>query len=334
MSATANAVVARQRGRIAMRLVGHPLPCGLEPISLRQALRLSRTPPAGRPFVIWHVRRNNEMLAAILARDVLRLPVRIVFTSAAQRLHSAFPRALIARMDAVIATTAKAAGFVKKVAAVVPHGVDVDRFIPAVNRAADWAQTGLPGRDGIGIVGRVRPEKGTDLFIDVMLKVLPARPQATAVVMGRWKAGHAAFQRTLVEKLRAARIHNRVIFMGEVGADRMPVLMRSLALVVAIPRYEGYGLTPLEAMASGVPVVASNTGAFADMIEEGVTGHVVPVGDVEASAHAVASLLDDLEARQRMGSQARERAVRRFSSEREAEGIAEVYERLWRGANF
>ena len=123
VSATADAVVARQQSRIAMRLVGHPLPCGLEPISFGRALRLSRIPPNGRPFVIWHVRRNNEMLAAIFARDFLRLPVRIVFTSAAQRLHSAFPRALIARMDAVIATTSKAAGFVKKVASVVPHGV-------------------------------------------------------------------------------------------------------------------------------------------------------------------------------------------------------------------
>ena len=152
--------------------------------------------------------------------------------------------------------------------------------------------------------------------------------------MGCRKAGDIAFQRALVEKTRAAGIHPRVIFMGEVSADRMPVLMQGLALLVAAPRYEGFGITPLEAMACGIPVVASRTGAFADMIEEGVTGHIVPVGDVVALTRAIASVLDDPAARQRMGTLARERTVRQFSADREVEGIAGVYERLWGGERF
>ena len=77
------------------------------------------------------MRRNTEMRAALWARDVLRLPVKIVFTSAAIRRHSAFPRWLISRMDAVIATTEAAASFVPHVRGIVPHGVDTERFFPA-----------------------------------------------------------------------------------------------------------------------------------------------------------------------------------------------------------
>ena len=334
VSATAAAVISRQQRDLKLRLVGRPLPGAPKPITLRVACRLSKQAPSARPFAIWHVRRNSEMLAAVFARDVLRLPVRIVFTSAAQRRHSIFPRALIGRMDAVIATTSRAASFVKKVAAVVPHGVDVNRFTPAVDRAAAWAQTALPGRDGIGIVGRVRPEKGTDIFIKAMLEVLPTRPHAMAVVIGRWKESDSSFQRSLAGKVRAVGLERQVVFLGEVSADRMPGLMRSLAVLVAPPRYEGYGMTPLEAMASGVPVVASNTGAFAEMIEEGVTGHVVEVGEVKALSHAIAILMDDAAVRRHMGLLARERVVRWFSLDREAIGIANVYERLWRGERF
>ncbi|KGF66674.1 lipopolysaccharide biosynthesis protein, partial [Hoeflea sp. BAL378] len=80
-----------------------------EPIPFWQAVRMSREPPSGRKFHIWHVRRNPEMRAGLFARDILRLPVRLVFTSAAQRRHSLIPRWLISRMDAVIATTPEAA---------------------------------------------------------------------------------------------------------------------------------------------------------------------------------------------------------------------------------
>ena len=105
VSATAAAVLRQQMDQFDLRLVGHPLPGGPDTISYREAVKLCRTPPPGKPFTIWHVRRNPEMRVAIWARDVLRLPIKIVFTSAAIRRHSAYPRWLISRMDAVIATT-------------------------------------------------------------------------------------------------------------------------------------------------------------------------------------------------------------------------------------
>lgn len=334
VSATANSVVSQQRNQHPLRLVGDSLPLGPEPISLRQAFSLCRWPPQNRPFMIWHVRRNVEMLAALFARDVLQLPIRIVFTSAALRRHSFFPRWLISRMDAVIATLPAAAAFVPHVAAVVPHGIDVDRFTPAESRDRAWAATGYPGQYGIGIVGRIRPEKGTDIFIETMLRVLPQRPEYTALIIGCAKAPDARFERRLRAKIEDAGLEDRCLFIGEVSPDKMPELMRSLSLLVAPPRYEGYGMTPLEAMASGTAVIASDTGAFAEMILERECGHVVPVGDIESLVRSVLSVTKDPVQLAAMGRAARQRAVERFSIADEVGGIDQVYERLWRGQRF
>ena len=105
VSATAAGVVRHQTHRYDMALAGFPLPGCPSPSTKSQAIQATRQPPVAHPFAIWHVRRNPEMRAAIWARDVLRCPIKIVFTSAAQRRHSAFPRWLINRMDAIIATT-------------------------------------------------------------------------------------------------------------------------------------------------------------------------------------------------------------------------------------
>ena len=148
VSATAANVIRQQADRYDLRLVGYPLPGCPNPITLRQARAQSRN-TLGRPFAIWHVRRNTEMRAAIWARDVLKLPISVVFTSAAQRRHSMVPRWMISRMDAVVATSAAAAGFVPHVRATVPHGVDTDRITPAADRAAAAAAEGRHGGDAI-----------------------------------------------------------------------------------------------------------------------------------------------------------------------------------------
>lgn len=331
VSATANALVSRQQRQFELCVVGNPLPVAPKPVSYIQALGLSRYPPAQRPFAIWHVRRNLEMLAALFARDVLRLPIRIVFTSAAQRFHSPIPRSLIARMDAVVATTEKAAAFVPKVAGIVPHGVDTERFMPATDRDVEWNRAGYPGKYGIGIVGRIREEKGTDLFVEALCRVLPERPDFTALVIGRAMPGDVAFEKALHERIRSANLSERFRFLGEVPATEMPSLMRRLSLLVAPARYEGYGMTPLEAMASGVAVVASDTGAYSAMVTPSETGVIVPIGDVDSLAMAILDITVNPRRLQQMGFRGRERATTALSIDGEMCSIARIYERLWSG---
>lgn len=328
VSSTADAVLSRQQSQFRVCLVGNRLPQGPPPVTYRQALRLCRQRPPGRPFSVWHVRRNLEMAAALFARDVLRLPIRILFTSAAQRLHSAIPRRLIARMDAVAATTPQAAAFVPGVAGVIPHGVDTDRFFPAEDRQAAWQASGLPGRRAVGIVGRVRSEKGTDLFVEAMLEQLPHRPDWTALIIGRAKPSEQAFEHGLKQRIEAAGLARRVLFLGERPPEEIPALVRSLSLLVAPARYEGFGMTVLEAMASGVAVVAADTGVYGTAVTP-QCGRVVPVGQPAPLAAAIGELLNRPELLESMGRRGRAAAEQSWSLAGEAAGYAALIQRMW-----
>lgn len=330
VSATAAGVIRQQANRYDMALAGVALPGCPAPVTTAEARALTRQPPAGRPFAIWHVRRNTEMRAAIWARDVLRLPIRIVFTSAAIRQHSAFPRWLISRMDAVIATTEAAASFVPHVRGVVPHGVDTERFSPTSDRAAAWAVTGYPGTRGIATIGRIRPEKGSDRFVDAMLRLLPDHPDVTALLIGRAGRAHQAFQDALQAKIAAAGLSERILFPGEIAPDALPAVLQSLSAVVQLPRYEGYGMAPLEGMASGVPFIATDQGYYRSFSGQGSTGVIVPDDDTEASVMALANLLGTPERHRKMAQSARDAAETHFSITSEADGIDAVYQALWR----
>ena len=87
-------------------------------------------------------------------------------------------------MDAVIATSELSASFLKREATVVMHGVDTDRYAPPADRAAAFAEAKLPGRYAIGCFGRVRAQKGTDVFVEAMCRLLPRYPDFTAVIVG------------------------------------------------------------------------------------------------------------------------------------------------------
>lgn len=329
VSSTAANVIRQQMNRHDLALVGHPLPGCPQPITTAEARHLSSQPPPNRPFAIWHVRRNPEMRAGLWARDALRLPIRLVFTSAAQRRHSLYPRWLISRMDAVIATTEAAASFVPHVRAVVPHGADCDLFRPASDRAAAWAALGYGGAYGIATVGRVRPEKGTDLFVEAMLRLLPDLPGAVALVVGRAAREHQAFDLTLKDRVQRAGMADRIRFVGELPHARLPALMQGLSLVMQLPRYEGYGMVPLEGMAAGVPFVASDTGYYHAFAAQGRTGTVVPQEAATAATEAARALLVDPSRHATASRAAREVAEAQFSVRAEADNIAAVYEDLW-----
>lgn len=283
--------------------------------------------PRERPFRIWHARRNVEMAAGIVLRDVFRAPMRLVFTSAAQREHKPFTRWLIKRMDAVVATSARSGAFLKVPHRVIMHGIDTEIFHPPRGEEDGWAATGLPGRYGIGCFGRIRPQKGTDLFIAAMIELLPRYPDCTAVVLGRATAEHRAFAEELQRRVAEAGLSERIHFLGEVP-DVTP-WFRRLTLYVAPSRNEGFGLTPLEAMASGTAVVASDAGAYSEMIVAGRTGEVVRAGDGAALTRAIERSMADPQEVAARGSEGRAHVTARFALAGEATALREVYEGLW-----
>ena len=330
VSATIANVAPVQAERLDVGLVGRDL--GLSQVrrmDWRDVFRRGWVRPANKPFSIWHVRRNLEMEWAITARDVLRMPIRTVFTSASKRRHSRVPRWLISRMDAVVATTDEAASFIPNTWAVVPHGIDTAKFVPALDRKAAWRALGWPGEMGIGMFGRVRPAKGTDLFVEALIRVLPEYPAATALINGMVKPRHALFVRRLRQRIAAAGLTDRVVWSETGDYDELVARFQGVSLMVACPRREEFGLTPIEAMACGTPTLLSDTGDFRNMTKEGETGFMVPAGDADALAARLREMLSDAERLGAMGRAARLKAEREHDVRQEVAGIGAVYDRLW-----
>src|SRR3979411_1225096 len=214
----------------------------------------SRTP------LIWHARRNNEMIVGVLLRS-LGWPLKLVFTSAAQRHHSWITRWLIRRMDAIIATNDISASFLKRDATVIPHGVDTKLYKPPVDRAAAFAQAGLPGRYAIGCFGRVRAQKGSDVFVEAMCRLLPRYPDFTAVLGGAITVEQTAFANELKQRIAAAGLQPRIVITGELDIAEVQRWYRRLTIYAFTSRNEGFGLTLIEAMAVGAALVAARAGA-------------------------------------------------------------------------
>lgn len=335
VSGTINALLPVQAKTLSIGFVGTDLPGAQLAkrshsdtffyLSVWQAIWVSRKLlPNGQPR-IWHVRRDPEMMLTIFLRDVLRLPIKIVFTSAAKHRHSWFPRWLISKMDGVISTTPEAASFVPNTTRVVPHGISLERFSPPEDKLTIWRRTGLPGKYGIGTFGRVRPDKGMDIFVDAMIQLLPESPDYTAVIAGLCTPQYAGFQKQLEQKIAAAGLSERIIFLGVIDADTVADWYQNVLITVACPRYEPFGLTPLEGMACGCAVVASDTGAFKTIVDEGKTGYVVPTDDAALLAEALRPLMENPSSALAMGQLGRDRVEASFSVNEEAEGVSDVY---------
>ena len=321
-----NRMIAPLLGRLLPTAwLGRDVPGGVARLPLRDLLRLRFRRP--RAAAIWHARRNNEMLAGVLLK-ALGWPLALVFTSAAQRHHTWVTRFLIARMDGVIAASAAAASYLKRSASVIPHGIDTARFAPAPDRDAAYAATGLPGKYAIGCFGRVRAQKGTDIFVEAMCRLLPKYPDFTAIVIGPVTFEQRAFAAALKERVSSAGLSERLRFLGELPAEEIPRWHQRLLIYAFTSRVEGYGLTLLEAMASGAALVATRAGAAEQVVREGETGLLVAPGDADALANAIEPLMRDPARAAEMGRAGRDRAAAEFAIDAEAEKIAAFYRQL------
>jgi mannosyltransferase len=323
VTATSRMVSPKLANMFTAAWFGPDVPSGIARMGAADLLKLWRR----RTPLIWHARRNNEMIVGVLLR-ALGWPLKLLFTSAAQRHHSWITRWLIRRMDAIIATSAISASFLKRESTVVMHGVDTDRYAPPADRTAAFAESGLPGRYAIGCFGRVRAQKGTDVFVEAMCALLPQHPDFSAVIVGAITPDQVAFADGLKARIAQAGLQSRIVITGEVPIEDVERWYRRLTIYAFTSRVEGFGLTLIEAMSVGAALVASRAGAAELVIEDGATGVLVPPGEVDALKAALAPLMRDPAAAEAMGVRARARVVKEFSLDAEAEGIARVYRAL------
>lgn len=322
-----NRMIAPRLARLHSAVwLGRDAPEGISRMSFWGLLRLRHL--QGKTPCIWHARRNNEMIVGLALR-ALGWPLKLVFTSAAQRHHTWISRWLMACMDGLIATSQASASYLSQPAQVIHHGVDTDLYRPPNDRAELFAATGLPGRYGIGCFGRVRAQKGTDVFVEAMCRLLPRYPDFSAAVIGAVTKDQESFVSGLRARVEAAGLAERIRFLGELPIADVPVWYQRITIYAFTSRNEGFGLTLLEAMASGNALIAARAGAAEQVVVDGRTGILVPPGDVDALTAALEPLMRNPADAEAMGRRARDRAVDDFGIDSEARAIAAYYRQVW-----
>ena len=204
------------------------------------------------------------------------------------------------------------------------NGTDLRRFSPGP------AESRIDPRFGPTMIFACRqlfPRKGIRFLIEAAAELKPRFPDLKVVVAGD------GFERpdlvALAERLGIAR---DVTFLGWVANAELPPYYRAAALSVIPSLEEGFGIPAAEAMGCETPVVASDAGGLPEVVENGVTGLIVPRGDSHALADAIGSLLADPVRRELMGRSGRERALRLFDWDRTAEQFERIYASIGAGA--
>ena len=324
VTATVVRLIPVQARMIGIVTTGPGLPAELPHITLGRAATLPRD-----RWRVWHARRNTEMALGLIYRRLLGRKYKLLFTSAAQRHHTGFTKWLIRQQDALIATSPQAASYLESPAKVILHGVDTEIFHPAQDKLALRESLGLdPDAVLIGCFGRVRAQKGVDLLVRAALRLFADRPKAQMVFTGRITSDNQQFTDELKAEIAAAGLTDRIRFLGELPWEDVVRHYQAMDLFAAPARWEGFGLTPLEAMACGVPVVATRVGAYETLIRDGVTGSLVPPDDLDALTEALRYWLDDPAARVAAGRTARNHVTHNHSIEDEARAIVDVYRGL------
>jgi D-inositol-3-phosphate glycosyltransferase len=204
---------------------------------------------------------------------------------------------------------------------VIPCGVDLDLFTP------DGPAEARGGRPRMVVVSRMVERKGIGTAISALAEV----PGAELVVAGGPPAGMLADDPVGARLLRLARsegVADRVHLRGQIPRDRLPALYRSADAVACVPWYEPFGIVPLEAMACGVPVIASTVGGLIDTVVDGATGVHVPPRRPDRVAEALRRLVADADLRRSLGRGGVERSRSRYGWDSIAGATLSMYEQV------
>ncbi|HKW94421.1 MAG TPA: TIGR03088 family PEP-CTERM/XrtA system glycosyltransferase [Methylomirabilota bacterium] len=198
------------------------------------------------------------------------------------------------------------------------NGVEHDRFADA-SRAEAREELRL-SRDALvlGTVGRLDPVKDQGALVRAFAAIIPRHPEAVLLI-----AGDGPCREELTNLVRSMGLDGRVRLLGE--RRDIPSVLASLDLFLLPSIAEGMSNTVLEAMATGLPVVATRVGGNPELVEEGVTGRLVPPRDHEALVGAMNDYLDDPHLRERHGKASSDRSRRHFSIERMRRQYEDLY---------
>ena len=266
----------------------------------------------------------HAVSAALVAVRLSRRPLLVAVRRVDFPLGSPLSRAKYAACDRVvvvsraIGTVVESCGIAREKLRLVYEGVP-DRA-PAPGGREALASLGVPA--GVPVVGNVAAltdHKDHATLIEALALARPRVPQARLVILGEGELRGA-----LEARVRERGLGDRVVFAGfRPDLDR---LLPAFSLFCLSSRLEGLGTSLLDAMAFGLPVVATSAGGIPEAVEDGVTGRVVPPGDPAALADALVSVLGDDERRRALGAAGRRRFLERFTADRMVDGTLRVLE--------
>jgi glycosyltransferase involved in cell wall biosynthesis len=208
---------------------------------------------------------------------------------------------------------------------VVHNGTDIRNYSPNNSGDKIRREFNIKQQEAvIGIVGRIVPWKGHKVFLQADKLVRKRRPHTKFLIVGDTANGKNQYSKGIKRLTQQLGLGESVIFTG-FRSDVPEILSAMDILVHASTLPEPFGLTIIEAMASGKPVVATNGGGVPEILVNGVTGRLVPMNDVDALADAIVELLDDPEKRRAMGKAGRERVKKYFSVETFVQNLSDQY---------
>ena len=271
---------------------------------------------AGRP-VIWHVRDriDNDYLPASVVR-AFRLLSRWIPQFVIANSGSTMRSLSIALPDGSYPTPANG----KEHSAVVHDGTPWP--FPGTRTSA------RNGQFRIGLIGRVSPWKGQHIFLRAAALVNQDFPNARFFIVGGALFGEAEYEREVRSLTESLGLTGVVTFTG-FRSDVQNAIADMDLIVHASTTGEPFGQVIIEGMAAGKPVIATNGGGVPEIVEDGKTGILVPMGDVPAMAEAIRRVLANPALAEDMGVRGRERVRDHFTIERKARKVEAVYQAMF-----
>ena len=226
---------------------------------------------------------------------------------------------ILSHMDCVIAVspvleeTLRKMGVMQERLRYIPNGVDIEEFYPV--------STDYPVTNRILWVGRMSKEKGLDILIKAMREVVQDVPQAQLILVGDGP------ERGAVEQMiKDYHLGEHIHLEGLQSHLEMPRYFRMSQIFVLPSAYEGFPLVVLEALASGLPCIASNVGGIQAVIENGVNGYLVPPKDASELSFKIIELMSNPEVVKEMGKNAREKVKDHYSWDKIADRTIDFYQ--------
>ena len=265
----------------------------------------------------WRVKQLLEIPAVTHVRDILK-PERM-------------SKYLFDKFDRVIAISERTkkplamGGIPSEKIEVIYNGVDLSRFGRNLIQDSTLRQEYPLRRHLVGLVGRIEPFKRQREFMHIIAEVLKSYQNVSFLIIGEPASKHSGYLREVQKSIENYGIIENVVFTGY--RRDMPKVLASLDILVTLSA----GGVVMEAMATGLPVIGTDLGSASEMIDDKVTGLLLPQDDYHAVLEAILNLLEDEKTRDEMGKAGRERAEKLLDMSKNTKLVEAVYRNVLRG---